>query len=135
MNRIPTPAYDELTDRFSRMHRLGHLQSIASWDQAANMPPGGIHARAAAIGEITSLLHQMRTDPALGRRITEAEQEPLSDLQRANLREIRRGWTSATALPARHTWCARVSTRTSAKRNSSGTDSSTPSPRPGPPPW
>ena len=99
MSITDTPAYDHLATTYGRMHRLGHLQSLASWDQAANMPPKGKDARAAAIAEMSTLLHRMRTDPALGQRIDEAAQEPLTELQRANLREIRRGWTSATALP------------------------------------
>lgn len=60
-----TPSYDELTQTFSRLHRLQHLQSIASWDQAANMPPRGNEARAAAMAEMGALLHRMRTDPQL----------------------------------------------------------------------
>ena len=94
-----TPAYDALTRTYTRLHRLGHLQSLAGWDQAANMPPKGNAARAAALAEMAALLHRMRTDPALADAIARAEQEPLSELQRANLREIRRDWRRANALP------------------------------------
>ena len=99
MTTTSTPAYDALADTHQRLHNLGHLQSIAGWDQAANMPPKGNPARAAAMAEMSTLLHRMRTDAALGQQIDRAEQEPLSDLQRANLREMRRGWLAATALP------------------------------------
>ncbi|MGL6110440.1 MAG: carboxypeptidase M32 [Rubrivivax sp.] len=94
-----TPAYDVLTTAYTRLHRLGHLQSLAGWDQAANMPPKGNPARAAALGEMAALLHRLRTDPALADAIERAEQEALSELQRANLREIQRDWRQATALP------------------------------------
>jgi carboxypeptidase Taq len=94
-----TPSYDHLAGTYRRAYRLSHLQALAGWDQAANMPPGGNEARAAAMGEMAALLHRMRTDPALGGHIAAAEQEPLSDAQRANLREIRRDWFNATALP------------------------------------
>ena len=94
-----TPAYDALTRTYTRLHRLGHLQSLAGWDQAAKMPPKGNAARAAALTEMAALLHRMRTDPALADAIARAEQEALSDLQRANLREIRRDWRRANALP------------------------------------
>jgi carboxypeptidase Taq len=94
-----TPAYDELAGTWTRMHHLGHLQSIAGWDQAANMPPKGMEARAAAMAEMAALLHRMRTDPQLPTQIERAEQEPLNDFQRANLREIRRQWRSSNALP------------------------------------
>jgi carboxypeptidase Taq len=94
-----TPTYDELASTWTRMHHLGHLQSIASWDQAANMPPKGMEARAAAMAEMAALLHRMRTDPALRDRLARAEQESLSDFQRANLREMQREWRLSNSLP------------------------------------
>jgi carboxypeptidase Taq len=94
-----TPAYDALTDTWARLHRLGHLGALGSWDQAANMPPRGNEARAAALAELAALLHRMRTDPALKSRIEAAEQEELDPVQRANLREIRRDWWRSNALP------------------------------------
>lgn len=94
-----TPTYDELSGQWTRLHRLGHLQSIAGWDQAANMPPKGNEARAAALAEMAALLHRMRTDARLPGQLERAEQEPLSELQRANLREMRREWRAANALP------------------------------------
>ncbi|MBE0548724.1 MAG: carboxypeptidase M32 [Rubrivivax sp.] len=94
-----TPAYDELSGTWLRLHRLGHLQSLAGWDQAANMPPRGNEARAAAMAEMAALLHRMVTDPKLSDQLGRAEQEPLSDLQRANLREMHRQWRASNALP------------------------------------
>ncbi len=94
-----TPAYDQLSRTYDRLHRLQHLQSIASWDQAANMPPRGNEARAAALAEMAALMHRMRTDPMLSEQIARAEQEPLTEPQRANLREIVRDWQHANALP------------------------------------
>jgi carboxypeptidase Taq len=94
-----TPSYDTLTQTFSRLYRLQHLQSIASWDQAANMPPRGNEARAAAMAEMGALLHRMRTDPQLAQQLERAEGEPLSQPQRANLREMRREWRQSNALP------------------------------------
>ncbi|MEY8879714.1 MAG: carboxypeptidase M32, partial [Leptothrix sp. (in: b-proteobacteria)] len=95
-----TPAYAELEQRQARLHRLEHLGSIVSWDQSANMPPKGNEARAAAMAELEALLHGHRTDAALPGLLQRAEQEALSDWQRANLREIRRDWLGANALPA-----------------------------------
>ncbi len=94
-----TPAYNELTGSWTRLHHLGHLQSIAGWDQAANMPPKGNEARAAALTEMAALLHRLRTDARLPDQLARAEQEPLSDLQRANLREMNREWRASNALP------------------------------------
>ena len=94
-----TPSYQDLAQNWTRMHRLGHLQSMAGWDQAANMPPKGNEARAAALSEMAALLHRMRTDNKLPDLLARAEQEPLSDMERANLREIHRQWRTANALP------------------------------------
>ncbi len=94
-----TPVYEELAGTWTRLHHLGHLQALAGWDQAANMPPKGNEARAAALAEMAALLHRMRTEPRLRDQLARAEQEPLSELQRANLREMRRQWLASNALP------------------------------------
>lgn len=93
------PSYQDLSENWARIHRLGHLQAMAGWDQAANMPPKGNEARAAAMSEMAALLHRLRTDSRLPDLLARAEQEPLSDMERANLREIRRQWRSCNALP------------------------------------
>ena len=46
------------------------------------------------------LLHGIRTDPHLEVSLQQSEGETLDDFQRANLREIRRDWRNANALPA-----------------------------------
>lgn len=96
---MTTPSYDALAAHYTRLYRFEHLSSIAWWDQAVNMPPKGNEARAAALAELSALMHGLRTDATLAARIERAEQEPLSDAQRANLREMRRHWHNATALP------------------------------------
>ena len=93
------PAYDQLAADCARLHRFAHLQSIVHWDQAANMPPKGAGARAAAMAEMAALLHRLQTDKSWPERLERAAQEPLDDWQRANLREMRRGWEHANALP------------------------------------
>ncbi len=94
-----TPAYEPLASTWTRLHHLGHLQAIAGWDQAANMPPKGNEARAAALAEMAALMHRIRTDPQLHTQLQRADQESLSQMQRANLREMLRQWQLANALP------------------------------------
>ena len=94
-----TPGYDALTQAFTRLHKLQHLQAIVSWDQAANMPPAGAQARAEAMAEMATLLHRLRTDATMADALARAEQEPLTDPQRANLREMHREWRQSNALP------------------------------------
>jgi carboxypeptidase Taq len=95
----PHPTYEALTAHYTRLHRYGHLQAMAWWDQACNMPPKGQEARAAALAEVAALIHRMRTDPQLPQQFERAAQEPLDDAQRANLREMQREWQSDNALP------------------------------------
>ena len=94
------PAYDTLAATWKRLHHFGHLQAIASWDRSALMPASGNDARANAMAEMDGLLHGIRTDPQLAANIEKSEGEKLDDFQRANLREIRRDWRNANALPA-----------------------------------
>ena len=92
-------AYADLHQRHQRLHRLSHLQSIAQWDQSANMPTKGNEARSLALAEMGGLLHQLATEPALQGLLEQAEGETLDDDQRANLREMRRVWRASNALP------------------------------------
>ena len=94
-----TPAYAELCRVYARLHRYNHLSAIVGWDRNAMMPPKGNEARAAAEAELNALIHRTRTDACLARWLREAEDEPLDDIERANLREMRRDWRDANALP------------------------------------
>jgi carboxypeptidase Taq len=94
-----SPAYSELCRVHSRLYRYYHLAAIVGWDRNAMMPPKGSEARAAAEAELAALIHRTRTDPRLAEWLRAAEREPLDDVQRANLREIRRDWHEANALP------------------------------------
>lgn len=96
---MTTPAYDDLARRHRRLYRLQHLQALAFWDSAAMMPPKGQAARGEAMAELAALLHGLRTDAAVGDLLQRADAEPLADGQRANLREMRRGWQRDRALP------------------------------------
>ena len=94
-----TPAYDQLAAQSLRLYRFGHLGSIVHWDQETNMPPKGIEARGQALAELAALMHRLSTEPQWRDQIGRADAEPLDAFQRANLREIRREWQQANALP------------------------------------
>jgi carboxypeptidase Taq len=93
------PSYDQLSAAFLRMYRLEHVMAIASWDHSTYMPPGGAEARAAALGELATTLHRARTAHELTGWLDAAERERLGEVERANLREMRRVWRNANALP------------------------------------
>jgi carboxypeptidase Taq len=95
-----TPNYDALCAHWLRIYRYQHLLSIAGVDRNTLMPPGGNEARAAAMAELDGLIHSLRTETGLAEQMDRAGQEALDDEARANLREIRRDWRNANALPA-----------------------------------
>jgi len=63
------------------------------------MPPKGSEARAGAMAEMDALMHRIRTDAQLAQWLQRAEDEDLGEIERANLREMRREWRAANALP------------------------------------
>ena len=97
-------AYLTLADRHRRLAHLGHVEAIASWDEAAMMPAGSGPARAEALASLRVLSHELAVDPAIGdllvRAETELSQGALDQWQAANLREMRRSYLRETALPA-----------------------------------
>lgn len=94
-----TPAYASLTSTFTRLYRLGHLGSVASWDQAAMMPAGGNAARGAAMAELQVVMHQTITAPQLKAQLQAAASEDLDAAGQASLREMQREWETANLLP------------------------------------
>ncbi len=62
--------------------------------------PGGSQARREALAELSVLQHQILTDKRVGDWLAEADLESLDDLQRANLREMRRHYQQVAILPA-----------------------------------
>lgn len=94
------PAYAELTRLQLQVYRFSHLASMISWDRASMMPPKGNEARAAAMAELDAHIHRLRIDPRQKALLDAAESESLDEVERANLREIRREWIFANALPA-----------------------------------
>ena len=93
-------AYKQLESHFRKIGNLQHLGAITSWDEAAMMPEGGGASRAAAMTELSVLIHAMVVEPKIGDWLDAAAAESLDDWQAANLREIRRVYRGATCMPA-----------------------------------
>jgi carboxypeptidase Taq len=94
-------AYLELEQRSHRLQALDEAAGIVGWDQRTMMPPGGQSARAEHLATLSSIAHELQTAPEIGNLLAAArDDKSLDDWQRANLREISRQWTRATALPA-----------------------------------
>jgi carboxypeptidase Taq len=100
MNATTESHYETLEKLWRRSHHLTHLQRIAIWDQAANMPAKGNEARAAALAEIATSIHDLLTDLSVETLLSQAAQETLEPSQKANLREMKWLWQLRNALPA-----------------------------------
>jgi len=90
--------YRRLEDRFRRIVALSGAEAVLHWDSAAMMPPGGAEARAEQLATLGVLRHGLMTAPELGELFAAAA--PEDDWAKANLREMRRRWAHATAVPA-----------------------------------
>ncbi|HWA78401.1 MAG TPA: carboxypeptidase M32 [Polyangiaceae bacterium] len=93
--------YQALEDHHRRLSHLRHVEAIVGWDEAAMMPAGGGDARADALATLRGIIHERATEPRLGDLFAaaEASASSLDGWQAANLREMRREWVRATALP------------------------------------
>ncbi|MBE0627795.1 MAG: carboxypeptidase M32 [Burkholderiales bacterium] len=93
-------AYRQLQQRFARLGRLRDAQGILHWDRSVMMPAGGADGRAEQLATLDVICHEMIADPEVGDLLAAAEGETLTDWERANLREMRRGWIHASAVDA-----------------------------------
>ena len=93
--------YRELEQRFRRIGAIGQAISVLHWDSAAIMPIGGGAARAEQLATLRLIQHQQLVAPEIEAMLAEADaaSDELGEWQRANLREMRRGWLHATAVP------------------------------------
>jgi carboxypeptidase Taq len=92
-------AYKKLSQHYRKIANFSHLSAICGWDAAAMMPSGGSESRGTAMAELSVHIHQLSTSNALKDLILSAEAEELSIKEKASLREMKRAWELATALP------------------------------------
>jgi carboxypeptidase Taq len=92
-------AYQALEKHYGRLGRLGAVQSLVGWDTATTMPPGSAEARGEETAALGLVIHDLATDPRLGAWFADAERLNLDSWQAANLREMKREWLHATAVP------------------------------------
>jgi len=95
-------AYAALERRFRRMNLVREAAGMLQWDMAAMMPPGGAAVRGEQLATLKVIVHEQMTDPVMADLLDAAEAgaDALGPWQRANLREMRRAWIHATAVPA-----------------------------------
>lgn len=97
-------SYAILERHYRRLADLQHVEAITGWDEATMMAPGGGEARGEALATLRGIIHAHATTPVLEPAFATAEAElaqgALSHWQAANVREMRRSWIRATAVPA-----------------------------------
>ena len=106
INSVPPglAAYARLEAVFRRISAIEDTLGILDWDQATMMPEGSAGGRADQIAMLSVLKHEMLTDPAVGGALEAAGEElaaagPEAEWRHANLREMRRRYLHATAVP------------------------------------
>ncbi|MBI1208378.1 MAG: carboxypeptidase M32 [Azospirillum sp.] len=94
-------AYRALEKRFTRLSAVNDAIGILDWDSQTMMPAGAAAGRAEQTATLRVIAHELLTDPHLGDQLGEAETTGgLEPWQAANLREMRRLYLHATAVPA-----------------------------------
>ncbi len=90
-----------LLELSKKIQLLTSISRLLEWDQETYMPPEGATVRAEQVELMAELIHQRKTHPNFGEalaRLEKAEHE-LSDNERAALREWKRDYKLALALP------------------------------------
>ncbi|WP_435127095.1 carboxypeptidase M32 [Halobaculum sp. D14] len=91
--------YEELTERLKRINAVQSAGGVLGWDQQVMMPEGGTPARSKQLSVLSSVSHDMLTDDRTEELLDACEDLDLDDEQQAVLREARREYERAAAVP------------------------------------
>lgn len=96
------PAYKTLEARFARISSIEDAIGILQWDAETLMPEGAADSRSDQLATLKGIAHELLTAPDTGDLLDRADQDgdQLDEWQRANLREMRRIYIHAAAVPA-----------------------------------
>jgi carboxypeptidase Taq len=92
-------AYEQLLEHYGRVANLEAASGLLSWDQQVMMPEGGAPARSQQLSTLSGLQHELLTDDEVGDLLDELEAADLSEEEAAAVREIRRDYERADAVP------------------------------------
>lgn len=97
----PSDAYAALTRHFGRIGRLEGAAEVLYWDMATMMPSGGAQGRGEQLAALEGLKNDLLSDTRIGEWLEAAESrdQDFDGWQQANLREMRRAFSHATAVP------------------------------------
>lgn len=93
-------AYRALESRFKRIALVNEAVAMLHWDSNTMMPEGAAGSRAEQVAELKVMSHELLTAPETATLLHGARAErDLGEWQLANLREMRRQWLHAAAVP------------------------------------
>ncbi|UCH47680.1 MAG: carboxypeptidase M32 [Betaproteobacteria bacterium] len=100
---VKLSAYQKLEKRFARIHLLKSIGHLLRWDGEVMMPPASIGIRAEQLSLLETESNSILRASQTGRLLDSAEtsRQSLDDWEQANLREMRRLWQHANAIPNR----------------------------------
>jgi carboxypeptidase Taq len=101
MTAQPDP-YARVARRFATAGKLSSAQMMLNWDAQTNMPRGGAWARGEQMAALTEVSADLIGGEAAGDELSQAEEMAgaLEADERADLREMRRTWLHASAVPS-----------------------------------
>ena len=99
MNGSGADAYRHLMAHQRETEALAQIAGRLGWDQETVMPRGAAPQRAEEMAAIEGVLHARRIDPRVGEWLAAAE--PATEVERAQLRHIRRTFDRTSRVPAR----------------------------------
>lgn len=96
---VASTATARLEALFRKASILGDSLSVLHWDMSTMMPEGGAEARGEQLALLKTLAHEAVTQPEIPDLLEQAESEASDPWEVANLREMRRDWVHAAAVP------------------------------------
>lgn len=92
-------AYSTILDYANRIHDIEQTDHLLRWDSDVMMPPGGETARSSQRATLSKLLHELRSNDALGAALSDISPDGQSTAEQAVVREMRRQHDVASAVP------------------------------------
>lgn len=99
MRTVSQTAYETIAEHARHLHNLEQTDHLLRWDSDVMMPPEGTTARSGQRETLSTMMHDLRGADALGSALESVDEAELNDDEQAVVREIRREYEVATAVP------------------------------------
>jgi carboxypeptidase Taq len=100
VNACPSDAYSSLEHTFARIASVRDAIGILNWDTETIMPDGAAEGRSEQLSTLECVAHRLLVAPLTRDLLDSAEAAPaLDEWRQANLREMRRAYLHAAAVP------------------------------------